>query len=137
MKVSKRTGNTGIALIMHITCTHVSNMNRKIFINKATVTYKTIGVLLKERICSLWEQILFFTSSPYLGSDSRHIFKDCSWVCIQIILFWLHHWDILRSFSITLRKETIFLTLCLLSCSASSFIKGVNSKRGENTFLLL
>ena len=27
-----------------------------------------IGLLLKERICSLWEQILSFKRSPYFGS---------------------------------------------------------------------
>ena len=61
----------GVALITQIT--HMRNMRkRNIYNNVIYIEYFAflpLGLLLKERICSLWEQILSFKSSPYFGSD--------------------------------------------------------------------
>ena len=64
----------GVALITQIT--HVRNMRMRNINNNVTyIKYFAslpLGLLLKERICFLWEKILSFKSSPYFGSDYMH-----------------------------------------------------------------
>ena len=64
----------GVALNTHITL--VRNLRKKTIYNTVGINIKYCAslpqvLLLKKRICSPWEQILFFKSSPYYGSDSR------------------------------------------------------------------
>ena len=73
-----------VKLITHIT--HVRNIRMKNICDKQTSTninyiegalkVKTLsltkyGLLIKEKICSLWEQIFSFKSRLYFGSDTR------------------------------------------------------------------
>ena len=93
----------GVALSTHMTL--VRNLRKKTIYNTVGINIKYCAslpqvLLSKKRICSPWEQILFFKSSPYYGSDFRlnffdlfffFFFQDFSWACVKIIRFWLCH----------------------------------------------
>ena len=68
--------STGVALFTHIT--HVRSMRKTNIYNNVLLTKYFVslplGLLLKERICSHWEQILSFKSSLYFESYYRHNF---------------------------------------------------------------
>ena len=68
-------------------------------------------LLLKERIRSLWEQILSFKRSAYFGKGTQlKIISACSsslpLMCVTFSAFWLRHWSCLL-------KEKIITALLL------------------------
>ena len=73
---------------------HIHNKNSNIQGSSPNVVYHK-ELLLNERICSLWEQILFFTrSSIWKGKEANEVIQQFSFEVRNFSSFWLRHCNI-------------------------------------------